>query len=227
MISRPQLISRLLLPLALAAGVFGVSQPLVAQLKWEETTIRQELELGQESAEAEFRFENSGKYPVVIRDTSSSCGCTTAKLERTTYYPGDKGVILAHFDVGDRTGTRRNTVRVVTDDPNNPSTQLTFSVEIPTLIEFSPRLVFWRKGEEITKKTIQVQVNPASGLELAGVEADREGFEVELAKGEKTGEYAIHVTPQSTKMPERAIISLQTEPEVENRRNFSFYAYVR
>lgn len=221
---------QLSLALAFALGNLGFFQaPLVAQLKWEATTVRQELTLGQESAEAEFRFENAGNYPVVIRNVSSSCGCTTAKLERTVYYPGDKGVILTQFDVGDRTGTRRNTVRVVTDDPTAPSTTLTFSVEIPVLIEISPRLVHWRVGDEGSPKTIKVQVNPDAPFEITGIDTERDSndFEIELANGGETGEYEVRVTPQSTKSPKSVIISLQTEPNVENRRNLSFYASIR
>lgn len=228
MISWKNVVLQFSLSLAIAIGALLVFQtPLSAQLQWEATTIRQELALGQETAEAQFEFENIGNYPIVIRETSSSCGCTTAKLERTTYYPGDKGVIIAQFDVGDRTGTRRNTVRVLTDDPTKPSTTLTFSVEIPVLIDISPRLVHWRVGEEEAEKLVKIQVNPDAPFEISGIEADRDGFEIELANSEKAGEYEVRVTPQSTKTPERVIISLQTEPNMENRRNLSFYAYVR
>lgn len=214
--------------LALALSVFVSSAAhLSAQLEWKATTIHQDLELGQATAEAEFHFENKGTYPVVIRSTSSSCGCTTAKLERSTYYPGDKGTILTHFDVGGRTGERRNTVRVLTDDPTAPSTTLTFSVDIPSLVTISPRLVHWRTGESPEEKSVHINVNPDAELEVTGIKVDQGDYKATLVKGEKPGEFEVRITPGDTKSPGRAIISLQTEPEVENRRNFSFYAYVR
>lgn len=212
--------------LGIAFLVFGHAG-LFAQLEWDATTIHQKLALGQTEAEAVYHFENKGTYPVVIRSTSSSCGCTTAKLDRNTYYPGDKGSIVTHFDVGGRTGARDNTVRVLTNDPTAPSTTLTFSVEIPTLVEVTPRLVHWRRGESPEEKTVRVQVNPEADLEIKGVEIDSENFDVKLLEGEKPGEYAVRVSPKNINSPERVIISLQTDPEVENQHNFSFYAYVR
>lgn len=212
---------------AALALFFAGPAPLGAQLQWDSTTIHQQLSLGQETAEAEFRFENKGTYPVVIRSTSSSCGCTTAKLERNTYYPGDKGTIVTRFEVGNRTGPRRNAVQVLTNDPTAPSTTLTFSVDIPSLVTISPRLVHWRVGEKAEGKTVRIKLDPAAELKVTGVKAEGDQFEAVLVEGETPGEFDIRVIPVSTKLAERAIISLQTEPEVENQHNFSFYAYVR
>ncbi len=218
---------RTLIPVLIALVFSCQAGALFGQLAWETTEIHQDLELGQTEATAEFLFENKGSYPVVIRSTSSSCGCTTAKLDRTTYYPGDKGTILAHFDVGSRTGERRNTVRVLTNDPAKPSTELTFSVTIPTLVTMTPRLVHWRMGEDPEEKTVKITIHPDADLEVKGVEVDEEAFQAELVKSEKPGEFEVRLTPKDTKSTARAIISLQTEPNMENRRNFSFYAYIR
>lgn len=229
MISWNHLISPRFLPAAGAViGLFLLAgSPLCAQLKWEATTIEERLSLGQEESEAVFRFENKGTYPVVIRSTSSSCGCTTAELSRSTYYPGDKGEILTRFKVGNRTGERRNTVQVLTDDPVAPSLTLTYSVQIPAAVTISPRLVHWRTGENPAGKTIKIKVDPEAKLAITGIEVDNGDFDAKLVDGEEADEYRVEISPRSTKSPSRAIISLQTEPNMENRPNFSLYAYVR
>jgi hypothetical protein len=209
------------------ACLFLAQTRLQAQLQWEAVTIEETLALGQSESAAVFRFENKGRYPVVIRSTNSSCGCTTAALTRTTYYPGDKGEITARFEVGNRTGLRRNTIQVLTNDPMEPSTTLTYAVTIPTLVTIAPRLVHWRAGEAPEKKAVRIQLHPEADLKLKGVEVDDANLEAILREGDKPNEYIVELTPLQTNSPGRAIISLQTEPEVENRHNFSFYAYVR
>lgn len=213
--------------LAGSAALLGLGSPLAAQLQWETTQTHQVLELGQEKASAVFPFENTGAYPVEILSTSTSCGCTTAELSKTVYQPGEKGAITANFDVGSRTGSRRNTVRVFTDDDSVPSTTLTMAVEIPSLVTITPRLVQWRKEAAPEPKTIQVELNPEAGLEITGIRSDNENFEVALEKGETPHEFSLTITPLQTKSSERAVFSLQTEPKHENQPNFSFYAFVR
>lgn len=198
-----------------------------AQLSWEKTEIEQDLELGQEMAEATFSFQNKGRYPVTIRSTSTSCGCTAAAPTKSTFYPGEEGEIRSTFTVGSRVGSRRNTIQVFTDDPRMPQYSLVFAVEIPQVITISPRMVHWRAGiEEDLIRTVEVDLNPEAGIKLTGVEVDNELFEAVLEEDEPN-QFIVKLTPRSTNSPGRAIITLQTEPELENDRHFSFYAYVR
>lgn len=201
--------------------------PAAAQLQWETTEVKEQLALGQAKGEAVFRFENTGTYPVTIRSTSSSCGCTTAQLDKKLYYPGDKGEITAHFKVGNRTGPVRNTIQVVTNDPQTPSTSLVYAAEIPALVTITPRLLRWKAGAETAPQVVRVQLHPEAEIELKGVDVDNENFTANLLPGEGQGEFLLELAPRETNSPQRAIISLQTEPKLENRSHFSFYAYVR
>lgn len=206
---------------------FLVVSSVSGQLQWENTRIDQNLSLGQEEAEAVFGFENGGAYPVVIRSTSSSCGCTTAELGQKIYQPGESGEIKTKFAVGGRTGKRQNTVQVQTDDPATPATTLIFAVDIPSLVTITPRLVQWRQGSEPETKTIIVQLNPDADLEITDVKVDNEIFQAIVKEGDVPGEYHLDLSPRHTNSPARAVFSLQTEPEVKNQQNFSFYAFVR
>jgi hypothetical protein len=216
----------------LLAGLAGaifllLHAPLFGQLKWEATEIQQAFTLRQEQGEAVFRFKNAGTYPVTIRSTSSSCGCTTAELTRRTYYPGDEGEIVARFTVGDRVGTRRNTIQVQTNDPREPSTTLAYIADIPALVTITPRLLRWTAGEEPEARVARIKLNPEAGLEVTGVQVDNDNFAALLKPGEAEGEFLLELSPRETKSPQRAIISLQTSPKLENQTHFSFYAYIR
>ena len=227
---RTSMPARLLFYPSLAIAVaclFLAESRLHAQLQWESTTLREELAMGQANSEAVFRFENKGRDPVIIRSIKSSCSCTTAAVTRTTYHPGDKGEIVARFEVGSRTGAQRNTILVQTNDPLAPSTTLTYAVTIPTLVSISPRLVHWRVGEVPKKATVRVQIHPEAALKITGVTVNGENIQAVLVAGDKPGEHLVEITPSQTNSTSRAVIFLQTEPEVENRHQFSFYALVR
>lgn len=206
---------------------FGTRTPLSAQLQWEATQIDHLLKLGQERSEAVFRFENIGDYPVTIRSTSSSCGCTTAELKQRLYQPGEKGEIKTLFEVGGRTGSRRNAVQVFTDDPSAPSTTLVYAVEIPTLVTITPRLQQWRVGTEPEEKIVRVEINPEANLKITGVTVDNDNFQAVLREGDNPGEYLLGLTPRQTKSAARAVFALQTDSKIENQGNFSFYAFIR
>jgi hypothetical protein len=216
-----------------ACGILfpGFSQlavlPVFAQLTWEATQVDQTLTLGQENAEAVFRFQNNGTYPVTIRSTSASCGCTTAELGQKVYRPGEQGQIKTRFDVGGRTGQRRNTVQVQTDDPAHSTVTLTFAVDIPTFVTITPRILQWRVGGGVNTQSVLVDLNPDSDVAITGVKVDDDNFEAVVIQGDAPHQYRLQLTPRHTNSPVRTVFALQTEPKVKNEASLSFYAFVR
>ena len=53
-----------------------------------------------------FAFRNIGDDPVTIMRVTSSCGCTTPRLDKRTYAPSESGAITARFEIGQRSITR-------------------------------------------------------------------------------------------------------------------------
>jgi hypothetical protein len=209
----------------LASLVLGCA-PLAAQLTWETTHISHELELAQNESDATFRFENTGKYPVTVRSTASSCGCTTARFDRKVYQPGDKGEITTRFVVGERTGVRRNTVQVLTDDPSTPNVALIYEVEIPSLITVTPRILQWRVGSAAEEKTINVKLNAKAGFKITGVNGGSENFRAVIREGERPGEYLLAITPVSTASSGKADFSLLTDSQADKKPAISIHAFV-
>lgn len=50
----------------------------------------------------EFKFKNTGKNPLVIKDAQGSCGCTVAEYPKEPVPPGGTGVIKASFNTEGR-----------------------------------------------------------------------------------------------------------------------------
>ncbi len=217
----------------LRAAVFTVAllaipSFLSGQLSFETTEIHVDVEYGAERVERDFAFENTGTYAVTIREIRSSCGCTTADLEKRTYEPGEGGKITGIFTVGNRVGERVNTISLETDDPANPSYNLRMVVDIPRALTLSPRFLSWRRDGDAETQTVDVAFHPDSPFELEEVEVESENFEVRvIADEENENRYRLEITPLNISEPERTVIFLKTSPEVSNPRAFSLYAYIR
>lgn len=174
----------------------GLSSVCSAGLAWKEKQFEKEASASDNQAVAEFTFTNKGKNPVTIQSVVPSCGCTTAKLEKTTYAPGESGKIVATFDFGTRTGLEVKTIRVVTDDPKAPEAHLTMRVRIPQVVKITPVFVFWKHDEEKTTKPIEVQFTQEVPIHIKAVAMDGEGFVAKLQAIDEGRHYRILVTPQ-------------------------------
>lgn len=88
-----------------------------------------EVESGN-TVEVTFEFENAGDSPLIIKNVSTSCGCTATKLEKMEYQPGEKGVIPTKFISTGYSGKVIKTVTVTTNDPKTQHTILKISGEV-------------------------------------------------------------------------------------------------
>ena len=133
--------------LLVALVAVALSHSAGAALKWEQTQLELHPAPGDATAVGTFKYQNEGKQPVHIKSLHTSCGCTTATQQKDTIEPGEKGEITATFKVGSSTGLQQKTVRVETDDADEPVTVLTLRAVIPQLIELRPSFVYWENKE--------------------------------------------------------------------------------
>src|SRR5947208_4356317 len=127
-------------------ALFAVVHGTRAELECEQTSVDLKPELGDKQAVAHVKYENVGKTPVHFKSVHASCGCTTAQTQNEQVAPGEKGEIIATFNIGGRTGTQVKTVTVQTDDPDTAlaTTVLTLKAVITPLLELQPALVNWQ-----------------------------------------------------------------------------------
>jgi hypothetical protein len=78
----------------------------------------------------DFTFTNTGKSPLIIHKTKTSCGCTTAKTDKTTVAPGDQATVKVDYNSAHKKGKDSKTITVITNDPFTPSVVLTIKTEI-------------------------------------------------------------------------------------------------
>jgi hypothetical protein len=145
-----------------AAGFFfilALASTARAQLRWEERSLEFHPTLADTQVVAEFHFTNAGNKPVTIKNLATSCGCTTATMEKNhVYAPGGKGTITAVYDIGGRNGLQKASVYVYTSDGAEPDATLQLTIAIPKLLEIDTVFLNWQPGEALKPKTVNIKV---------------------------------------------------------------------
>jgi len=198
-----------------------------AQITWDASQKEFHPTLKETESVAEFTFTNTGDRTVTILEVKPACGCTTAKLEKKTYAPGESGKVTGTFAFGKRQGLQLKTLTVKTNDPKSETTTLSLKVHLPKLLKMSPLFVWWKKGEEKTPKTISLEVLQDSPIKVLSVKSGNETLAPELETVEEGRQYAITVTPASTDEAVRTVLVIQTEFASGDQRAFHAFTHIR
>ncbi len=105
--------------------LLAVSLAATAKITFEKTALDfGELETGK-TADMEYKFKNTGDETLIIKNISSSCGCTVTKVDKKEYKPGEEGTIPVKFFSQGYNGQVTKTITVSTNDPENVYARLT------------------------------------------------------------------------------------------------------
>ena len=211
----------------LAGNATGQAQPHIKRrgsLQFEEDAIRMVGNGSEKQIQATFIFTNRGEYPVIIEDIVTSCGCTTADLDKRMYKPGESGEIAAIYKPGKYEGIKRNRIIVQTNDAEKRRYFLNFEIEIPRMLELSPRILYWRPEEIGKTKKINILVKSESPITIEDLKLRNKGFLVKLKTIEAGRHYEILVTPDPEKRNRRSGITILTSYPPEKPK--SYYAHL-
>jgi Protein of unknown function (DUF1573) len=87
-----------------------------------------ELKEGQ-IVEHQFKFTNTGEFPLIINDVRASCGCTIPEWPKEPIKPGTSDKILVRFNTKGKAGPQSKTVTITAN--TNPSyTTIQFSAVV-------------------------------------------------------------------------------------------------
>lgn len=122
-----------------------------------------------EKTTVQFPFTNKGEGQLEIRDIATSCGCTTAKQEKTSFAPGESGVIEVTFDSNRFIGRITKNVTVTTNNTKKPSTTLTITGHVFTEIESKPDSLFFADAKPglVSEREIMVYAERLEKLEIS------------------------------------------------------------
>src|SRR5205807_10455240 len=201
----------------------ALAQGARAELKWEQTSVDLKPALGDKQAVAHFKYENVGKTPVHFKSGHATCGCTTAQTQSEQVAPGEKGEIIATFNIGGRTGTQLKTVTVQTDDPDtaHATTVLTLKAVITPLLELQPALVYWQNGEEPKPKIVTAKANKDAAIKKLDVASSSPDFTAKVDAGSAPNEFRISVQPRDTSKAVYATLTIKPDLPANTGNTFA------
>lgn len=215
--------------LALVSGLSLAlpAQPAAGALSWDTLAIDRVAALGAPSEDVTFHFRNSGNAPVTIIYIQTSCGCTTAALDKQVYAPGESGDLKVTYRFGGQVGPQEKAISVTTSDAPDAPTVLVLRVTIPELYTISPRLLWWAIGGAPVEKQATITINPALKGAVTLESADVPGIDATLVARPGGHDYVLSIRPASTKATLRARVDLRVEPAGFAAQIVSVYALVR
>ncbi|MGB8166405.1 MAG: DUF1573 domain-containing protein [Chthoniobacteraceae bacterium] len=199
--------------------------PALAQLQWEKPWQEFHRPPEDDYLETKFNFRNAGTSPVTIKSVKTSCGCTTAHLEKKTFSPGEKGEIVTRFTFGQRTGGHRKLITVTTAD--GARQELNLVVFIHPALTVSPALVFWKVGQPAEAQMVHLAAEPGTTVRVKSVTSSNPRLSATL-KAIKAGEhYALSVKPADTTQRESAELTVETDYPSDAPRAFTIHARIK
>lgn len=180
----------------------------------------------QTTLDVAFAFRNTGTRPVAIRDIQTNCDCLHAGANKTSFAPGEAGVVTARFTVGDRIGLYERTITVVSDDSPEPK-RLLVRIGVPEAAAVTPSVLAWPVGSSPGEKAAEIRV--AAGLRIDFHEAvpSNDGFRARLETIEAGKHYRLHIAPAGTGTVANAAIRVKGAASTGQPVLVSAYANVR
>jgi hypothetical protein len=211
----------------LSIAGWGIAGPYArAELIFESSHVDLDAGASDASTEAVFGFTNKGRRAVEIREVKSSCDCTTTKLEKRRYDPGETGAIKAVFTFGERVGEQFKQITVKTDEGVESVYRLSFRVRISEWLTAAPIALFWTQGGKAETKTIRVNC-PEQQATSVVVTAVFHKVKARVESGGGGQSYEVIVSPKSTGEVFREEILVDAEFPGVGKRTIRCYAYVK
>jgi hypothetical protein len=148
---------------------------------------RQVYDFGQtslvQSVKGTFVISNAGDAPLELKKPTTSCGCTLAALKTEKLAPGEKTEMDFTLNVASVTkGRTEKHITVPSNDPQQPTLQLTVRAEIIPIYDCVPSHLNLGDIALGTKTNVAVQIkrNDGQPLDIARLEANSEHIQVKL-----------------------------------------------
>lgn len=205
--------------------VLAFAAPAFAQLKWEKPWQQFQRSPADGHLETSFAFKNSGAGVITIKSIRSSCGCTTARLDKKVFGPGERGELTAKFNFGDRRGPHRKMITVKTDDGQQQ--ELNFVVDIREALTVTPALVFWKVGGPAEARTVQLSAEAGAAVRVRSVTSSNPRLTAKLETIKPGEQYVISVKPTDTLQKEAAQLTVQTDFPPDAPRAYTIHARIK
>ena len=122
-----------------------------------------------------YHVTNTGNAFLSITQVRPSCGCTYTMMGKWSLAPGESTEIEATFDPRGQKGPVRKSIEVVSNDPANPNTHLTFEAEVIQEIMPSVDSVYFHQAPKNVVSHSTIRYASGNGEPVQIVEAKAPG----------------------------------------------------
>lgn len=164
-----------------------------AELVFERKLIERAMTTADTELNVVFPFTNKGSGPVKILKLEPGCTCTTVKVAKTTWAPGESGELTVRFEPGDRQGLQRQGIVIKTDDPAKPFDSVALLAKIPKTLALPQEYLAWKEGEPLEPKTLLFKAAP--GAEVREVKAIARSARIRADVRRESDGFSITVIP--------------------------------
>ncbi|HEV7402951.1 MAG TPA: DUF1573 domain-containing protein [Chthoniobacteraceae bacterium] len=208
------------------AALLALTAAAHAEIQWLKPAQDFQATPDQGKVEAHFAFKNTGTTPVTVKSITTSCGCTTATLDKKVYQPGEGGEIVAVYKFPFQHGALRKLVTVVTDDHPKEPVVLDIRVFVHEPFEVKPALVYWRTGAVADVKTVQLLAD-GYPVHVKSVTSSNPRITATLQTVKAGEEYAVAIKPADTAQKETAEISVLTDFPAGAPHSYTIHARIK
>jgi len=196
-----------------------------ADLVWEKGVQEFHVTPEEKAVTATFAFKNSGPDTLVVKRVRSSCGCTTARLDKNKFAPGERGEVEVKFTFGSRRGPQQKIISVEGDDKQEWRAVL--RCYIHEAMTVSPALVYWKVGEAPEAKAIKLTAAKGERVKIMGVKSSSARLSTSVETVAAGSEYVVKVKPAGTDAPESAELTIETDFPTDAPRSYRVFARIK
>lgn len=197
-----------------------------AELQWQTQEVTTTVTSNQASVTKEYTFKNAGDKSVTL-DLEADCDCLTARIlpDKKTFQPQETGKVQVELILGQRTGKIERSITVVTKDSPPERVVLKLICQMPELITFEPRVVFWNADEDLATKTIKISLVKDATWKLQQARTNNDLVRSKLEPDDKQpGIYQLKLTPTGSEG--MTVVTLVSDFPKEQPRTFQVFTRV-
>ena len=173
------------------------------------------------TANATFKFKNTGKEAIRIGEVKPSCKCVTTVLEKMECGPDESGQLVMTIVRRGRTGNQTESARIKTSD--GKETMLVMRMETARFLKVKPGFAIWKRDIENQTRDFEVEVTgDVAKMNELTVTSSNPAFEVKVIPVEAGKRYRVQVTAKDASAPVTATFTIQADyPKEQPGRIFA------